>query len=81
MPKFSPQLGEDQKKRSSLKFSPIFFLKFGAGQKQMSSSTICVLKAFAQVTKGGPCRDFAYYSMLIILSRQPKGGGHGPMPP
>ena len=57
-PIFRPKLGGDQKKRSSLKFSPI---SLGAGQKQRSSPTICVLKAFAQLTKGGgPFRNFAY---------------------
>ena len=49
-PIFCPKLGEDQKKGSSLKFSPIFI---GAGQKQRSSPTICVLKPSAQVTNGG----------------------------
>ena len=32
-----------------------------------------MLKPSAQVTKGGACRNFAYYSMLIILSWRPKG--------
>ena len=64
-----------QNKRSSLKFSPIFWPKLGAGQKQRSSPTFCVLKASAQRTKRGPCRNFAYYSMLIILSWRPKGRG------
>ena len=40
-----------------------------------------VIKASAQLTKGGPCRNFAYYSMLIILSWQPKGGGPWPNAP
>ena len=47
---FLPKLGEDQKKKSSLKFSPIVL---GVGQKQTSSPTISVLKASAQVTKRG----------------------------
>ena len=38
-----------------------------------------MLKPSAQVTKGGPGHNFAYFSMLIILSWRPKGGGgHGP---
>ena len=30
---------------------------------------------------GGACRNFAYYSMLIILSWQPKGGAMAQWPP
>ena len=57
-PVFGPKLGEDQKKRSSPRFCPFR-----------------VLKLSAQVTKrGGACRNFAYYSMLIILSWRPKRG-------
>ena len=41
------------KKRSSLKFGPVFGPKFGEGQKEGSSPTVCVLKLSAQVTKGG----------------------------
>ena len=33
-----------------------------------------VIKTSAQLTKGGPCHNFAYYYMLIILSWRPKGG-------
>ena len=40
-----------------------------------------MLKFSAQVTEGGTCRNFAYYSMLIILYRRPKGGGHGTIAP
>ena len=36
-------------------------------------------QSFCPTSKGGPCRNFAYYSMLIILSWRPKGGGA--MPP
>ena len=50
---FCPKLGEEQKKRFSLKFSPTICPKFGADQKQTSSPTLCVLKASAQLTKGG----------------------------
>ena len=77
-----PKLGEDQKnKRSSLKFSTHFGPKLGEDQKKRSSPTICVLKPCAQVTKGGSCRNFAYYFMLKILSGLPKRGGHCPMAP
>ena len=69
-----PKVGEDQKKRSSLKFSTMF------GQKR-SSRTVSVLKPSPQITKRGPRYNSAYFSMLIILSWRPKGGGHGPMAP
>ena len=43
--------------------------------------TLCVIKPSARLTKGeGACGNFAYYSMLIILSWPPKGG-HGPIDP
>ena len=35
---FCPKLGEEQKKRSSLKFSPIFCLEFSEEQKKKKSS-------------------------------------------
>ena len=79
-PVFGPKLGEDQKKKSSLKFSPVFGPKLReAPQKNKKFFTqilsLCVLKLSAQVTRGGgACRNFAYYSMLIILSWRPKGG-------
>ena len=65
-----------KKKRSSLKFSPVF------GQKR-SSPTVSVLKPSAQVTKGGTCHSFAYFSMLIILilAMQRGGGGMAQCPP
>ena len=40
-----------------------------------------VIKASAQLTKGGSCRNFAYYYMLIILSWRPKGGAWPNGPP
>ena len=53
-------------------FSPVF------GQKS-ALATVSVLKPSAQVTKGGPCYNFAYYSMVIILSwrRAAKTGAWG----
>ena len=80
-PIFGPKSGEDQKKISSLKFSPVF----GAKSKKRSSIKFCpfrVLKLSAQVTKGGgACRNFACYSMLIIVSWRPKGGSMTLCPP
>ena len=75
---FCPKLGEDQKK-STLKFSPVFGPKLSAGQTKRSSPTVCVLKPSAQVTKRGPCRNFASYSMLINYPGETMGC-HGPMP-
>ena len=40
-----------------------------------------MLKSASQLTKGGPCRNFAYYSMLIILSWRPKGPWPNGPPP
>ena len=70
-----------KKNRSSLRFSPVFGPKLGESPKKRSSPTVCALKPSTRVKKGGPCLNFAYYSMHIILSWRPKGGGHGPNPP
>ena len=75
-----PKSGEDQEKRSSLKFSRFLAQNWVKAQKR-SSPTVCVLKPSAQVTKGVPCRNFAYYFMLIILSCRPNGGGIAQWPP
>ena len=40
-----------------------------------------MLKFSAQDTKGGACSNFAYYSMLIILSWRPRGGPWRHAPP
>ena len=72
-------------KISPLRISPVFRPNLGEDQKKKRSSPrFCpfrVLKLSAQVTNGGPCRNFAYYVMLIILSWRPKRGGHGTMLP
>ena len=70
---FGPKLGKDQKRKV---FTQIY-------SKKRSSPTVSVLKHSAQVTKGGgggggggggACHNFAYNSMLIILSWRPKRG-------
>ena len=38
-------------------------------------------QSFCPTYKGGPCRIFAYYYMLIILSWRPKGGAMAQLPP
>ena len=77
---FRPKLGEDQKKRSSLKFSPFFL---DAGEKQRSSPTICVLKPSARLTRGGgggiPQFRILIYANYTILATQKRG--HDPMAP
>ena len=87
-PVFGPKLGEDQQS-SSLKFSSVFGPKLGEDQKiknKRSSPRFCpfVYSNFLpKLQRVGPCRNFAYYSMLLILSWRPKGGGggHGTMLP
>ena len=73
---------KNKKKRSSLKFSPVFDPKLGAAQKQKVFAHRLCAQTFGPSYKGegGACHNFAYYSMLIILSWRPKGWGHGPMP-
>ena len=65
-----PKLRWRPKKRSTLKFSPVFDQK-KVFTHSFNTQTFCP----------SSCQNFAYYSMLIILSWRPKGGGHGPMPP
>ena len=79
-PVFGSKLGEDQQS-SSLKFSSVFGPKLGEDQKiknKRSSPRFCpfVYSNFLpKLQRVGPCRNFAYYSMLLILSWRPKGGG------
>ena len=75
-----PKSSEDQKKRSSLKFSPVFGPKLGEGPPKKSSPTVCVLKPSAQVTKRGAMPQFCiqFFANYTILSTQ---RGHGSMPP
>ena len=51
--------------------------------KKRSEHTLCVTKLYAQLPKGGgPCLDFAYFSMQFYSPGDPKGGGgHGTMAP
>ena len=73
-----PKSGEDQKKRrSSLRFSPVFGPKLGEGQKKRSSPTVCVLKPCPSY-KGAILRRLFYANYTILATQR---GGHGPMPP
>ena len=80
-PVFGPKLGEDQKinkKRSSLKFSPVFGLNLGEGHKKDLRPPFLCSNLLPKLQRGGggggACCNFAYYSMLIVLSWRPKGG-------
>ena len=83
----SSKLGKDQKKGFSLKISPVFGPKLGEDQKNKKKaglypdSVLLCAQTFCPSYNGGrPCRNSAYYSMLIILSWRPKRGAwhHGP---
>ena len=71
----------NKKKRSSLKFSPTFRPNLGASLKETHKTYPLCDQSFCSTCKGGEgaCRNFAYYSTLIIRSWLPKEG-HGPMP-
>ena len=71
--RFSAQNNVKSKKKSSLEFSPIFCPKLKI--ICLKHHRLYVLKPSLQLTKEGPCRNFAYYSMLNILSWRPKRGG------
>ena len=73
---------KSKKKSSSLKYSPVFAQNWvKAKNKGLRLPFVCSNLLPELQKGGGPCRNFAYYSMLIILTWRPKGGGHGPMPP
>ena len=63
-----PKLGEDPKKRSSLKFNPVFGPKLGEDQKKGLRPPFLCSNPLPKLQRGRPCCNFAYYSMLIILS-------------
>ena len=85
-PVFGPKLGEDQKKEIGLHSSLVRFLA-----RKNIFTRFCPLvcsyflpnlqKVGGGGGGGGACRNFAYYSMLIILSWRPKGGAlhHAPL--
>ena len=73
-----------KRKISPLTISPFFCPKLGEEQKKSSSPRFCplvCLNFLPKFQRGKPCRNFPYYSMLIVLFWQPKGGGHGTMLP
>ena len=78
-----PKLGEDQNKKKGFHSNLVRFLAENwVKAKKRSSSTICVLKPSAKVTKGGGSMSqfcVLFYANSTILATQ--RGGHGPMPP
>ena len=60
-----------KRKISSLRISPFSCPKLGEDRKKKKVISqilsVFVLKLSAQITNRGACRNFAYYSMLIIL--------------
>ena len=61
-----------KKKRSSLKFGPVFGPKLGGGQKKGLRPPFLCSNPLLKLQRGETCCNFAYYSMLIILSWRPK---------
>ena len=73
-PIFCPKLGEKHKKRSLLKFPPILSQTWVVqAYRKRTEHTLCVIKPYAQLAKGGPCLNFAYYSMQLYNP----GNAHG----
>ena len=70
-----------KKKRSSLKFGPVFGPKLGEDQKKGLRPSFQCSNPLPKLQRGDPCRDFAYHSLLLILSWRPKGGAwpNGPL--
>ena len=71
-----------KKKRSSLKFSPVFGLKLGEDQKKGLRPPFVYSNLLPKLQReGDPYRISAYYSTLITLSRRPNPIGTMPLPP
>ena len=78
-----PKLGEDQTKRSSLKFSPVFDAKLGAGQKtKVFAHRLCPQTFCPSYTGGGSMPQFCilFYANYTILATQ-RGGPWPNAPP
>ena len=89
-PLFCPKLGEDQiKKKKGLRSDLVCFLaqnRLKPKKKKKKVFQSDFVRVYAQTfcpsyKRGGACRNFTCYFMLIILYWRPKGGDHGPMPP
>ena len=71
VPFFAQNQVKSIKKRSSLKFHPIFRPKSGDFEA----------KAWCQTCKGVACLNFSHFSEQFCNPGDPKGGGNGPVPP
>ena len=69
-----------KKKRSSLKFNLVFNPKLGECQKKGLRPPFVRSNLLPKSQRGGPCRNFAYYSIQITLSWRPKGGAMATCP-
>ena len=67
-PIFRPNIGEEQKKKKKKVFTQ--------GQSRFSPelTQISSQKPDAQLTKGGPCLNFAHFTMQFCNPSDPKGG-------
>ena len=70
-----------KKKRSSLKFPHILSPNVGASREETHKTYPLCDPTLCPTCKGGPCLNFAYYSMQLYNPGGPKGGGHGTMLP
>ena len=84
-PGFCPSLDEDRKKkkkeRSSLNFCPVFAQNWVLAKNKRFRLQFVCSNLLPKLQNGGPCRNFAYYSMQIILFWRPKGGAMAQWPP
>ena len=87
-PFFCPKLGEDQKKNGFHSILVWFLAQNFVKTKDKKKRSLPRFSPFvcsnflSKLQRRWPCRNFAYYSMLIILSWRPKGGAwhHSPLP-
>ena len=79
---FCSKLGEEQKKSSSLKFSPIICLKLRAGLKQTYKTYPLCDQSFCPTYKGGAMPQFCilFYANYTILATQRGAMAHCPFP-
>ena len=78
---FCPKLGEEQKKKVFTQIWSNFLPKLGCKPKtNVQSRPIVSSKLLPHLQRRGPCRNFAYYSMLYYPG-DPKGGDMAQWPP
>ena len=91
-PKFRPKSGEEQKKKglhsnlvqifaqNQVKSKNKAYKRSKAYRKRTEHS-LCMIKPYAQLAEGGPCLNFAYFSMQFCNPGDPKGGAMAQWPP